>query len=310
MLKRFSFWLAIAGMIFAVRLVMDLRRPPPPAPPLAEPARAPYEASIGARGMVESVDENIRIAPAVAALVAEVLVKVGDAVKAGDPLFLQDQREAKALAAAEKARLATLAAQLRESEVALADREDQLRRVEELSRTKVASEDERQRARFAVESARARIETVRAEVASAEAQLARSEVQLDLLTVRAPRDARVLQVNIRPGEFASVSSPEPPVLLGQTDSLQLRAEVDEDNASRVDPGAPAVAFLKGNRDFPIELSYVRIEPYIVPKRSLTGESSERVDTRVLQVIYHFPRPQIPVYVGQQVDVFIQDVRQP
>jgi multidrug efflux pump subunit AcrA (membrane-fusion protein) len=308
--KRFTFWLALAGVLFAVRLVMDLRKPPPPAPPVAEPARAPYQDSIGARGMVESIDENIRIAPALAALVAEVRVQVGDIVKAGDPLFLQDQREAKAIAAAEQARVAALAAQLRESEVALADREDQARRVEELSRTRVASEDERQRARFAVESAKARIATMRAELSSVEAQLARSRVQLDLLTVRAPRDAKVLQVNIRPGEFAAVNAPEPPILLGQTESLQLRAEVDEDNASRVDAGAPAVAFLKGNRDFPIELSFVRIEPYIVPKRSLTGESSERVDTRVLQVIYRFPPPSIPVYVGQQMDVFIQDTRQP
>lgn len=48
-----------------------------------------------------------------------------------------------------------------------------------------------------------------------------------------------------------------------------------------------------------------MEPYVVPKRSLTGDSSERVDTRVLQVIYEFNRPQFPIYVGQQVDVFIE-----
>jgi hypothetical protein len=29
-----------------------------------------------------------------------------------------------------------------------------------------------------------------------------------------------------------------------------------------------------------------------------------VDTRVLQVIYIFPTPETPVYVGQQMDVFI------
>jgi len=49
---------------------------------------------------------------------------------------------------------------------------------------------------------------------------------------------------------------------------------------------------------------VRVEPYILPKKSLTGESTERVDTRVLQVIYTFAMPKTPVYVGQQMDVFI------
>ena len=43
----------------------------------------------------------------------------------------------------------------------------------------------------------------------------------------------------------------------------------------------------------------------MPKRSLTGDNRERVDTRVLQVIYRFERPSFPVYVGQQVDVYIE-----
>jgi len=50
---------------------------------------------------------------------------------------------------------------------------------------------------------------------------------------------------------------------------------------------------------------VRIEPYVIPKKSLTGDNTERVDTRVLQVIYRFERPSFPIYAGQQVDVFIE-----
>ncbi len=69
--------------------------------------------------------------------------------------------------------------------------------------------------------------------------------------------------------------------------------------------APAVATVRGNRDLKTDLQFVRIEPYVVPKRSLTGESTERVDTRVLQVLYSFDRDALPVYVGQQMDVFIE-----
>jgi len=53
-----------------------------------------------------------------------------------------------------------------------------------------------------------------------------------------------------------------------------------------------------------------VEPYVTPKTSLTGSSSERVDTRVLQVIYRFDRRAIPAYVGQQVDVFIETPETP
>jgi hypothetical protein len=73
----------------------------------------------------------------------------------------------------------------------------------------------------------------------------------------------------------------------------------------VKSGCEAVAFIKGQRENAIELKFVRIEPYILPKRSLSGESSERVDTRVLQVIFRFERPVTPVYVGQQMDVFLK-----
>ena len=44
---------------------------------------------------------------------------------------------------------------------------------------------------------------------------------------------------------------------------------------------------------------------MLPKKSLTGDSAERVDTRVLQVLYSFDPKSLPVYVGQQMDVFIE-----
>jgi hypothetical protein len=47
-----------------------------------------------------------------------------------------------------------------------------------------------------------------------------------------------------------------------------------------------------------------VEPFVVPKKSLTGDSTERVDTRVLQVIYRIDDKNVPVFVGQQMDVFI------
>jgi hypothetical protein len=49
-----------------------------------------------------------------------------------------------------------------------------------------------------------------------------------------------------------------------------------------------------------------VEAYVVPKRSLTGESTERVDTRVMQVVYSFKRGRLPIYPGQLMDVYIED----
>ena len=52
------------------------------------------------------------------------------------------------------------------------------------------------------------------------------------------------------------------------------------------------------------LRFVRVEPFVIPKRSLTGDNTERVDTRVLQVIYEVEPGQGRLYVGQQLDVYV------
>lgn len=304
MFRSASFLVAIAGIGLATNLVRKQDVQEPAAAPLNPPSSAPYPQSIGARGLVEGVDENVRIAPAVAGLVTKVSVKVGDEVQAGQVLIEQDSRDAEAQIAVQEANVAAIQASLNESEVAHADRQDQWSRVEQLGANLVVSVDERQRTLYALRAAASHVESRKSDLSAARALLARARVQKDLLLVRAPRDGTVLQVNVRPGEYAVPTATEHSLLLGRTQELQLRADVDEDNAPRVKAGCQAVAFIKGGRHDPVPLRFVRIEPYILPKRSLTGESGERVDTRVLQVIFRFDRINVPIYVGQQLDVFL------
>lgn len=67
----------------------------------------------------------------------------------------------------------------------------------------------------------------------------------------------------------------------------------------------ATGFLRGRPEIKTPLTFVRFEPFVLPKKSLTGDSTERVDTRVLQVIFSFPRGDLPLFVGQQMDVWIE-----
>ncbi|MEI6712269.1 MAG: biotin/lipoyl-binding protein [Verrucomicrobiota bacterium] len=305
MFKRVSFYLALAGIVFAVGLVRRQKAFEPPSTPLVEPSSAPYAQTIGARGLVEGVNENVRISPTVPGLVVTVPVKVGDEVRTGDVLIELDARDADAQVRVQEANLVAIDAALKEAQVALADREDQWRRVEKLGENRVVSEDEKQRTLYALRGAQSRADSKKAELEASRALLERAKVQRELLVVRAPQDGTVLQVNARVGEYIALNATERPMLIGQTKELQIRADVDEDNAPRVRPNCEALAYVKGQRDAAIPLRFVRIEPYILPKKSLTGESSERVDTRVLQVIFRFERPQTPIYVGQQMDVFLK-----
>lgn len=156
-----------------------------------------------------------------------------------------------------------------------------------------------------LQNARSTVTEQQANLQSAAATRGQQAVQLDQLTVRAPADGKILQVNNRVGEYLSSTAGTSPILFGDTNSLMVRVDVDEINASHVRPNSDATASLKGDSTRKFPLKFVRIVPYMVPKTSLTGSNSERVDVRVLQMEFRFDPPPFPVYVGQQVDVFIQ-----
>ncbi|MEO6035182.1 MAG: efflux RND transporter periplasmic adaptor subunit [Verrucomicrobiota bacterium] len=303
--KRLSFYLAILGLVGGVYMVKRLKFQPPPPKPLAEPARSPFANSLAATGIIEATKENVKIGANKAGLIQKVLVQVGSEVKNGDPLLQMDNREASARAETARSQLKVLEATLAMEKVQLADMTDQFDRITKLVKDKVSSEEEWKRKEFGLQNSQARLAKVEADIKAAQSVVKGAETDLEILTIRAPRDGVVLQVNARAGEYATLASAEPMMMLGDVNTFQIRADVDEQNAWMVQADQPAVAFLKGDTKAPLPLRFVRIEPFVIPKRSLTGDSAERVDTRVLQIIFQLDRPQTPIYVGQQVDVFIQ-----
>jgi multidrug resistance efflux pump len=145
----------------------------------------------------------------------------------------------------------------------------------------------------------------RALVTKEEAALERMRIDLDRLVVRALVKGRVLQVNVRPGEYVGTPPNQPLVVLGDTERLHVRVDIDEYEIPRFREGLPASAVPRGDLQRRYPLSFVRVEPFVIPKKSLTGDTTERIDTRVLQVIYEVDTAgRAPLFVGQQVEVFI------
>jgi RND family efflux transporter MFP subunit len=283
--------LAIIGLIFAVWMVKQASKPVLPARPVADPPRVSFENKISGVGIVEASTRNIAIGSHVSGIVQRVQVRVAQKIKAGDPLFTLDGR-------AKKADLAIREARVLEESANLKDLEAQMKVAEKVKDPRAISADDLNKRRFAVQVAEARL-------ANAVAQVEAARIEIDLLTVRSPIDGEVLQVNIRPGEYAPTGTTEVPlILIGNLDRLHVRVDVDENDAWRFQPGAPAVAYVRGNPEMKTDLRFEYIEKYVVPKRSLTGESTERVDTRVMQVVYSFDRRNLSVFPGQLLDVFI------
>src|SRR5216683_280760 len=193
----------------------------------------------------------------------------------------------------------------RVADARLDDLRRQLAFAEQVKDKRAISNEEMSRRRSAVKTAEAEQSESQAQVAAADAQIRAIAVEIERSTVRSPIDADVLQVKLRVGEFAAAAAGASPlVLLGRSKPLHVRVDVDEHEGWRVHPGATAVGRMRGNAELKVPLSFVRFEPFVIPKRSLTGDSTERVDTRVLQIIYKVERDDLPLFVGEQLDVFI------
>jgi HlyD family secretion protein len=273
----------------------------PPSPP----AVSDFTDTVAAVGLIEASTENIWIGTPLAGVVARVLVTAGQSVKAGDRLFELDTRQLRAELTVRQQAVDVARARARVTEARTADFERQLEFAEHVKDKRAISAEELTRRRSAVETATAELEQARAEVTAAESQVQAVQVDLDRSVVRAPMAADVLQVKVRVGEFAPAAPTTAPlVLLGRSKPLHVRVDVDEHEAWRVRSGAPAIGHVRGNADLKASLQFVRFEPFVVPKQSLTGASTERVDTRVLQVIYRVSGDDVPLFVGQQLDVFI------
>jgi HlyD family secretion protein len=296
LLRKISFWLALAGLVSTATFVLSFRtqlNQPNPPPPVAPPTKPFAHGGIGASGIVEALRENTAIGVPVSGLVTRVFVANWDQVEAGAPLLQLDDREL-------QAQLPVRTAEVTVAEAQLASLRTQLARVEKLTAAGAAPTENQ-------ETLRDTIEVAQAQLAAARAGVTQTQRLLERLTVRAPTAGTLLQVNTRAGEFVAAGAPTPPLVLGDLSRVQVRADVDEQIAPRVKAGRPAVGYLKGDAAHPIAMSFVRIEPFVVPKKSLTGASTERVDTRVLQIIYEFtPTSGRAVYVGQQLDVFIDE----
>lgn len=282
--------IAVLLLVYALFFVFNKPEKVAAEPTIAPPVSS-YAGKVSGIGITEPKSENIAIGTHLPGIIAQVHVQVGDAVRKGNALFSIDSRET-------KAQLELAQAQLAAAQVQLEDAQHQLNLYERVKDKRAISSDELSRRRYAAKLANAKVKEARA-------QKDVLATQLERMTVTAPIDGKILQLNTRPGEFAAAGmAREPLMIMGDVTRMHVRVEIDEASLPRVNKNANAQGFIRGAPGQPIALEFVRKEPYIVPKSSLTGDGSELVDTRVAEVIYAFDNEVTGAQVGQQMDVFI------
>jgi HlyD family secretion protein len=144
---------------------------------------------------------------------------------------------------------------------------------------------------------------------------AASSALLGKYTIRAPTDGIILSINATIGSYVSPQGAYdsytqgfgPVVVMGTSKGLlAVRCYIDEILIPRLPPSEKLQAqmFIRGtNTKIPLE--FVRMQPYVSPKIQLSNQRQEKVDLRVLPVIFRFqPPPELRVFPGELVDVYV------
>jgi len=292
-----------------------------------------------AAGVVEPRSGQIKIAAPVVGRVSEVLVKINDKVAADEPLVRLDDEDAQARVASaqaqaamhEKARnekSAGKAANRRDAEDAVADAEAALAdarntfdKAVHAKRSGSGSDATVTAARTAWTRAQDNLDRERSQLRKIEAQsgtplptqlegqlnVARTELrvaiaELEKLTIRAPIAGSVLKVDVKAGEVAAPSLPQPLLLLGDLSQLRVRAELDEHNAGKVKVGEPVTVRAEAFHDQTFAGKVVAIAPLIQPARLSSPRSRNLTDFNVNEVMIDLNEPG-PLIAGMNVDVY-------
>lgn len=300
---------ALIGVAFAAWLIFGGQPDRSTAEPAEQPPKAVGDLAdkprVAGAGIVEPASEVIDIGSALSGLVTDVRVRPGDRVAKGEVLFTVDGRAARAQLDQANAAIAEARAAINEAGAAQRTARQQLDLYRNLADPAAVSRAEVIRAEGDDAAATSRAGLARARLASAQSAAAAARTEIERLVIRAPIAGEILAVNIRAGEFVATQgrSGLPFIQMGETNPLHVRVDIDENEVARVALGEPAVISPRGAAELHVNATFVRAEPQVVPKRSLTNSAAERVDVRVLQLIYALP-PSDAFRVGQQIDAFI------
>jgi len=280
-----------------------------PQPPAYSPAVNPYAKGIYAEGIVEAYQnngENINIFPNISGTIVDIPVHEGQWVRKGTVLIHFDDSVQKATVEAAKAQVAYARAQLRNVRDELA-KDEASYRLDPKSISKYTLDD----ARNAVKVAAGNLEVNSKNYNSA-------KVLLAWYTIRAPADGRILAIQAAVGSYVVTSQGtydtytqgfDPIIMMGPSeDYVSVRCYIDEILIHRLKlgPQMQAKMSIRGT-NLSVPLEYVRVQPYVSPKIELSDERLEKVDVRVLPVIFRFPRQKdLPVYPGLLVDVYVAE----
>jgi len=112
----------------------------------------------------------------------------------------------------------------------------------------------------------------------------------------------VLKVDVKAGEVAAPSLPQPLLLLGDLSQLRVRAELDEHNTGKIKVGEAVIVRAEGFPGQTFAGKVAAIAPLVQPARLASPGSRNLTDFSVNEVMVDLNEPG-PLIAGMTVDVY-------
>ncbi|MGA0561012.1 efflux RND transporter periplasmic adaptor subunit [Ancylobacter sp. VNQ12] len=300
----------------------DLFAAGPPAYITAPVVRGDVERTVLATGTLKPT-KLVAVGAQASGRITSVKVALGDRVRAGDLVAEIDSITQQNDLRTAKAQLAKARAQLAEKQATLVLNEKTLDRQSQLVETKAVSRTSFDEAVADADVTRAQIEALKAEIEEAEVSVATAEANLGYTRITAPIDGTVLAIVSQEGQTVNASQSAPTIIvLGQLDTMMIRAEISEADVVHVEPGQSAYFTILGepNRRYEASLGFIEPAPESVrndssfssssTSSSSSSTSSSSSDAIYYNGIFNVPNPdgRLRTYMTAEVHIVLGSAR--
>lgn len=321
-------------------LVFFMQKPIAKEPVEIQVEQPPFPTYISGVGIVEPESGIIHISSYFNRTIEKINVSTNQMVKRGEILFqlynkdllaklsIKQQEYEKTLANLDKLQalprnedLAIAKEALNRTQIALDESKSQYEMVSNLSNPHAISQEEQDKRLYGYRQAEAGLKEAQTkylkiqsgawqpdlkiashEIEQVKADMNSIELEIQRTSIESPINGTVLKIDIREGEVLDPNKTA--MILGKIDELYLRVSIDQFNITMFHPNCHAVAFRQGDHSNEFPLKFVHIDPIMVPKKYLTNDVNEKVDTQVFEVVYSIAKKDAPLIVGEQMDVYI------
>jgi macrolide-specific efflux system membrane fusion protein len=246
------------------------------------------EETVLASGTLKPI-KLVAVGAQVSGRITKLHVTLGQKVKKGDLIAEIDSVTQQNNVKTTQASLANMRAQLAEKEATMALAQQTLARQTQMIAKDAISQADFDAAQATARTTAAQVDGLKAQIIAAQVAVDTAQVNLGYTKITAPTDGTVLATVSQEGQTVNAMQTTPTiVILGQLETMTIRAEISEADVLRVKPGDDATFTILGNqnRRFNAKLESIEPAPTSITSDSSISTSNNSTSTTASAIYYN------------------------